>query len=44
VPHLHDVATMLKLLGQTGLKVTQDDDKVTLNGAPSTAWKRRMSW
>ncbi|TYQ05738.1 UNVERIFIED_ORG: UDP-N-acetylglucosamine 1-carboxyvinyltransferase [Zoogloea ramigera] len=33
VPHLHDVATILKLLGQTGLKVTQDNDKVTLNGA-----------
>jgi UDP-N-acetylglucosamine 1-carboxyvinyltransferase len=32
VPHLHDVATILKLLGQTGLKVTQDGDKVTLNG------------
>ena len=33
VPHLHDVATILKLLGQTGLKVTQDGDKVTLNGS-----------
>ena len=33
VPHLHDVATILKLLGQTGLKVSQDNDKVTLNGA-----------
>ncbi len=33
VPHLHDVKTMLKLLGQTGLKIEQDDDKVTLNGA-----------
>ncbi|KQQ31015.1 UDP-N-acetylglucosamine 1-carboxyvinyltransferase [Duganella sp. Leaf126] len=33
VPHLHDVATILKLLGQTGLKVSQDTDKVTLNGA-----------
>ena len=33
VPHLHDVATILKLLGQTGLKVMQDNDKVTLNGA-----------
>jgi UDP-N-acetylglucosamine 1-carboxyvinyltransferase len=32
VPHLHDVATILKLLGQTGLKVTQDGDRVTLNG------------
>ena len=32
VPHLHDVATILKLLGQTGLKVAQDGDKVTLNG------------
>jgi UDP-N-acetylglucosamine 1-carboxyvinyltransferase len=33
VPHLHDVSTILKLLGQTGLKVTQDGDKVTLNGS-----------
>ncbi|MPQ59159.1 UDP-N-acetylglucosamine 1-carboxyvinyltransferase [Duganella sp. FT27W] len=33
VPHLHDVATILKLLGQTGLKVSQDNDKVILNGA-----------
>ncbi len=33
VPHLHDVKTMLKLLGQTGLRVTQDDDRVTLNGS-----------
>jgi UDP-N-acetylglucosamine 1-carboxyvinyltransferase len=33
VPNLHDVKTMLKLLAQTGLKVTQDGDKVTLNGA-----------
>ncbi|MFA9217038.1 MAG: UDP-N-acetylglucosamine 1-carboxyvinyltransferase [Sphingomonadaceae bacterium] len=33
VPHLHDVATILKLLGQTGLKVQQDGDKVTLNGS-----------
>lgn len=33
VPHLHDVATMLKLLAQTGLTVKQDGDKVTLNGA-----------
>ncbi|MFZ3286831.1 MAG: UDP-N-acetylglucosamine 1-carboxyvinyltransferase [Telluria sp.] len=32
VPHLHDVKTMLKLLGQTGLKVAQDGERVTLNG------------
>jgi UDP-N-acetylglucosamine 1-carboxyvinyltransferase len=32
VPHLHDVRTMLKLLGQTGLAISQDDDRVTLNG------------
>jgi UDP-N-acetylglucosamine 1-carboxyvinyltransferase len=32
VPHLHDVKTMLKLLGQTGLGVSQDDDRVTLSG------------
>jgi UDP-N-acetylglucosamine 1-carboxyvinyltransferase len=33
VPHLHDVKTMLKLLGQTGLKVDQQGESVTLNGA-----------
>ncbi|WP_036171162.1 UDP-N-acetylglucosamine 1-carboxyvinyltransferase [Massilia sp. 9096] len=37
VPRLHDVRTMLKLLEQTGLKVTQprgnDSENVTLNGA-----------
>ncbi len=33
VPHLHDVKTMLKLLGQTGLKIAQDDDRVVLNGS-----------
>jgi UDP-N-acetylglucosamine 1-carboxyvinyltransferase len=33
VPRLHDVRTMLKLLEQTGLKVTQDDQNVTLNGS-----------
>jgi UDP-N-acetylglucosamine 1-carboxyvinyltransferase len=33
VPLLHDVATMLKLLRQTGLSVEQDGEKVTLNGA-----------
>ena len=32
VPHLHDVKTMLKLLQQTGLKVRQDGEAVTLNG------------
>ena len=32
VPHLHDVTTMLKLLGQTGLKVAHDGDRVVLNG------------
>jgi UDP-N-acetylglucosamine 1-carboxyvinyltransferase len=32
VPHLQDVATMLKLLRQMGLRAEQDDDKVTLNG------------
>jgi len=32
VPHLHDVSTMLKLLGATGLKVTQEGDRVVLNG------------
>jgi UDP-N-acetylglucosamine 1-carboxyvinyltransferase len=33
VPRLHDVKTMLRLLAQTGLKVDQDDERVTLNGA-----------
>jgi UDP-N-acetylglucosamine 1-carboxyvinyltransferase len=33
VPLLHDVATMLKLLRQTGLSVQQDGEKVTLNGS-----------
>ncbi len=33
VPLLHDVATMLKLLRQTGLSVAQDGEKVTLNGS-----------
>ncbi|MEN3366103.1 MAG: UDP-N-acetylglucosamine 1-carboxyvinyltransferase [Burkholderiales bacterium] len=32
VPHLQDVATMLKLLRQMGLRAEQDDHKVTLNG------------
>lgn len=32
VPHLHDVRTMLKLLGQTGLRVVQDGERVTLGG------------
>ncbi len=33
VPRLHDVKTMLKLLAQTGLKVDQDDERVTLDGS-----------
>jgi UDP-N-acetylglucosamine 1-carboxyvinyltransferase len=37
VPRLHDVRTMLKLLAQTGLQVTQDDENVTLNGANITS-------
>jgi UDP-N-acetylglucosamine 1-carboxyvinyltransferase len=41
VPRLHDVRTMLKLLEQTGLKVTQlsgpDSQNVTLNGANITS-------
>ena len=32
VPHLHDVKTMLKLLGQTGLGIAQSDDRVVLSG------------
>ena len=37
VPRLHDVKTILKLLEQTGLKVNQDDENVTLNGANITS-------
>ncbi|MCC2954790.1 UDP-N-acetylglucosamine 1-carboxyvinyltransferase [Massilia sp. IC2-477] len=37
VPRLHDVRTILKLLEQTGLKVTQDDERVTLNGSNITS-------
>nr|WP_315483066.1 UDP-N-acetylglucosamine 1-carboxyvinyltransferase [uncultured Undibacterium sp.] len=33
VPHLQDVATMLKLLKQMGLQVTEESGVVTLNGA-----------
>lgn len=33
VPHLQDVATMLKLLKQMGLQVTEENGVVTLNGA-----------
>jgi UDP-N-acetylglucosamine 1-carboxyvinyltransferase len=33
VPNLHDVTTMLKLLGQTGMRIEQDDHRVRLNGA-----------
>ena len=37
VPRLHDVRTMLKLLRQTGLEVTQDDERVTLQGHAITS-------
>jgi UDP-N-acetylglucosamine 1-carboxyvinyltransferase len=41
VPRLHDVRTMLKLLAQTGLQVSQgegkDSENVTLNGANITS-------
>src|SRR5450830_1747380 len=33
VPNLHDVATMLKLLRQTGLAIEQNGDKVVMNGS-----------
>jgi len=33
VPHLHDVATMLKLLRQMGVRAEQDGDNLTLNGS-----------
>jgi UDP-N-acetylglucosamine 1-carboxyvinyltransferase len=32
VPHLHDVATMLKLLRQMGLRAEQENDRLTLRG------------
>ncbi|RJG02318.1 UDP-N-acetylglucosamine 1-carboxyvinyltransferase [Noviherbaspirillum sedimenti] len=32
VPHLQDVATMLKLLRQMGLGIEQDGDRIALNG------------
>ena len=32
VPHLHDVATMLKLLRQMGVHAEQDDSRLSLNG------------
>jgi UDP-N-acetylglucosamine 1-carboxyvinyltransferase len=32
VPHLHDVATILKLLRQMGVQAEQDDSRVSLNG------------
>jgi UDP-N-acetylglucosamine 1-carboxyvinyltransferase len=37
VPRLHDVRTMLKLLGQTGLAVAQDDERVTMTGNAITS-------
>jgi UDP-N-acetylglucosamine 1-carboxyvinyltransferase len=33
VPHLHDVATMLKLLRQMGVHAEQDDSRLSLNGS-----------
>ncbi|SNT03849.1 UDP-N-acetylglucosamine 1-carboxyvinyltransferase [Noviherbaspirillum humi] len=33
VPHLQDVATMLKLLGQMGLAIERNGDAITLDGA-----------
>lgn len=33
VPHLQDVATMAKLLRQMGLRIEQDGDRMSLNGA-----------
>ncbi|MGS0740939.1 UDP-N-acetylglucosamine 1-carboxyvinyltransferase [Glaciimonas sp. GG7] len=39
VPNLHDVSTMLKLLGQTGLKAKQDGHSVTLQGDAITNWE-----
>jgi UDP-N-acetylglucosamine 1-carboxyvinyltransferase len=39
VPALQDVATMLKLLGQMGLKIEQEGDVVVLNGANVNNWE-----
>ena len=39
VPSLQDVSTMLKLLRQMGLAVTQEDGIVTLNGARVNNWE-----
>ena len=39
VPSLQDVSTMLKLLRQMGLAVTQEDGIVTLNGAGVDRWE-----
>lgn len=39
VPALQDVSTMLKLLRQMGLAVTQEDGIVTLNGAGVNHWE-----
>ena len=39
VPSLQDVSTMLKLLKQMGLAVTQDNGIVTLNGAGVNHWE-----
>jgi UDP-N-acetylglucosamine 1-carboxyvinyltransferase len=39
VPSLQDVSTMLKLLRQMGLAVTQEDGIVTLNGAAVNNWE-----
>ena len=39
VPSLQDVSTMLKLLRQMGLVVTQEDGIVTLNGAGVNNWE-----
>jgi len=33
IPHLHDVATMLKLLRQMGIQAEQDDGRLSLNGS-----------
>lgn len=36
IPHLQDVSTILKLMRQMGLRVTEDGDRVTLNGGDIT--------
>jgi UDP-N-acetylglucosamine 1-carboxyvinyltransferase len=44
VPRLQDVATMLKLLRQMGLRVEEEGDRIARTAAASTSSKRPMKW